>query len=346
MEGVNSVEFREVLRQSISGERLSVESAELALRGIMSGEVSESLVASFLTALAVRKVSSEELLGFARAMRGLAVTVSVSARPLLDTCGTGGDKKGTFNISTAVALVCAGAGIRVAKHGNRSATSLCGSADVLERLGVKIDLPPELVAECVEKVGIGFIFARRYHPAMKNVAKLRSELPFPTIFNVLGPLSNPANPELQVIGVFSGELLDTVADALIGLGVERGFVVFGKEGLDEVSISGETEVIEIQKGSKRRYAVKPEDFGIKASSLEAIRGGDVDFNAEIIRRLVLGEKSSYRDAVVINSAVALVAGGKAKNFLDGKRFAEEVLDSGLAKEKLDKWVEFCKKYND
>ncbi len=337
------MEFRDVLKEIVEGKSLSAEDAEFALKSIMSGELSEAVIASFLTSLAIRKISSEELLGFAKAMRALAVPVQVSTRPLLDTCGTGGDKKGTFNISTAVALVCAGAGIKVAKHGNRSATSACGSADVLERLGVKIDLPPELVAESIEEVGIGFIFARRYHPAMKKVAKLRSELPFPTIFNILGPLSNPAFPEMQVMGVYSGDLLEYVSDALIGLGVRSGYVVFGREGLDEVSISGETDIIEIRDGTKNRYTITPNDFGVHPSPLNSIRGGDVNFNAEIILRVLSGEKSPYRDVVLINSAVALVAGGKAKDFLDGKKLAEEVLDSGLAKEKLEKWVEFCKK---
>ncbi|MCX8065819.1 MAG: anthranilate phosphoribosyltransferase [Candidatus Hydrogenedentes bacterium] len=336
------MDFRDILKDSVAGKSLSAESAEFALRGVMNSEVPESLVSSFLTSLAVRKVSGCELLGFAKAMRALAVTLEVNSRPLLDTCGTGGDRKGTFNISTTVALVCAGAGIKVAKHGNRSATSACGSADVLEKLGIVIDLPPDLVAKSISEVGIGFIFARRYHPAMKNVAKLRSELPFPTIFNMLGPLSNPASPDSQIIGVFSADLLDSISDALMGLGVKSGYVVFGKEGLDEVSISGETEIVEIREGVKKSYVVIPEDFGLQRTSIGSIHGGDTEKNAEIILKVLSGEKSPYRDAVVINSALALVAGGKAKDFLEGKELAEEVLDRGLAKDKLDEWLKFCK----
>lgn len=336
------MDFKEVLREYVAGGTLSTEKAEFALKSIMNGELAESLVASFLTSLAIRKISGMELLGFAKAMRSLALPLNVDVRPLLDTCGTGGDKKGTFNISTVVALICAGAGLNVAKHGNRSATSACGSADVLEALGILIDLPPDLVAKSIREVGIGFIFARRYHPAMKNVAKLRSELPFPTIFNLLGPLSNPASPEIQIIGVFSEELLDPISDALIGLGIERGYIVFGKEGLDEVSISGETEVVELKNGTKTHYIIVPEDFGLQRIPLEYIRGGDVNKNVDIVLRILSGEKSPYRDAVVVNSALALIIGGKASSIKEGRFLAEEILDRGLAKQKLEEWLKFCK----
>ncbi|HPP57558.1 MAG TPA: anthranilate phosphoribosyltransferase [Candidatus Hydrogenedens sp.] len=337
------MEFTQILKRVVGGANLTCDDAYESLSAIMEGGVSEILTASFLTAMASRPVIGEELAGLAMAMRRFAMPVSVSRTPVIDTCGTGGDRKGTFNISTTTALVCAGAGVNVAKHGNRSATSACGSADVLECLGVVIDLPSEKVAICIDEIGIGFLFARRFHPAMKFVAKIRSELPFPTVFNLLGPLCNPVKLDGQIIGIFSKDLLEPVSKALQMLGIKRGFVVWGIDGIDEVNIAGETEVYEITPDSIKYYQITPEEFGFRRYNLDEIKGGNVGVNAEIVRNVLTGEKSPYRDAVLLNSIPAIIASGMTSDWKTALEMSEQSIDSGKAFEKLQQLIDLTRR---
>jgi len=332
------------------GDDLSRREAENAMEAILSGQADESGIAGFLTALRFKGETVDEVVGFATAMRRHAPQILRDGHPvaeeaLIDTCGTGGDARGTFNISTATAFVVAGAGVRVAKHGNRSATSLCGSADVLEHLGMRIDLPPERVARAIEEVGIGFLFAPAMHAATRNAAKVRRELGFRTVFNLLGPLTNPANASAQVVGVYDAGVTELMAKALGELGVKRAFVVHGADGLDEISISGETYVSELRDGDVRNYRVTPEDFGVKRAPLEAIRGGDPKQNAEIIHHIFGGslayrEHTPHRDIVLVNASAALVAAGRARDFRDGMALAAQSIDSGAAREKLERLIAF------
>ncbi|HKN62042.1 MAG TPA: anthranilate phosphoribosyltransferase [Candidatus Acidoferrales bacterium] len=324
--------------------------ADHAMEEILSGRADDTEIAMFLTALRFKGETVDEVAGFATAMRRHAPRIFGDGRiradeVLVDTCGTGGDARGTFNISTATAFVVAGAGVRVAKHGNRSATSLCGSADVLEQLGMRIDLPPANVARAIEKVGIGFLFAPAMHSATRNAAKVRRELGFRTVFNLLGPLTNPAEASAQVVGVYDAGVTELMAHALGELGVKRAFVVHGADGLDEISISGETHVSELRDGAVRNYMLTPEDFGVRRAALEAIRGGDAKQNAEIIERIfggsgLRGEHTPHRDIVLANASAALVAAGRVANFLQGVQLAAESIDSGAAREKLEKLIAF------
>jgi len=269
------------------------------------------------------------------------VDVSGTGRDaLVDTCGTGGDASGTFNISTATALVVAGAGVRVAKHGNRSVTSKCGSADVMETLGVSISLPPTSLAACLEEVGIAFLFAPAMHSAMKYVQPARRELRLRTVFNLLGPLTNPAHASAQVVGVYSVELVEKLAEALSMLGLHRAIVVHGLDGLDEITITGPTRVAEVREGSVRTYEVTPEEFGIERAPIEDISGGDAAVNAAIIREILSGRKSPKRDVVLLNAAAALVAAGRADHMADGLPLAARSIDSQAAAEKLEAMVRF------
>jgi anthranilate phosphoribosyltransferase len=255
--------------------------------------------------------------------------------PVLDTAGTGGDLSGTFNISTAAAFVAAGAGVRVAKHGNRSASSRCGSADVMEALGVDIHMPLERLQTAIKEVGIGFLFAQRFHTSMKYVMPARSQLKVRTVFNILGPLANPASACFQVVGVSSLEIMELVGNALQGLGLRHAFVVHGANGMDEVSISSRTYVVELREGELRQFIMTPEDFGITPAKIEAVQGSDATDNAKIIEDIFRGEKGPRRDVVLLNSAPALVAGGAAKTWKDGIRLAAEAIDSGAALNKLE-----------
>lgn len=261
---------------------------------------------------------------------------------LVDTCGTGGDTSGTFNISTATAFVVAGAGVRVAKHGNRSVTSKCGSADVMEALGVNINLPAERIAECLEQVGIAFLFAPAMHSAMKYVQPVRRELRLRTVFNLLGPLTNPARATCQVVGVYSADLVEKLAEALSMLGLHRALVVHGNDGLDEITISGPTRIGEVRDGLVHTYEVTPEEFGLKRAPLDDISGGDAQFNAGLIQEIVQGEKSARRDVVVLNAAAALVAAGRADHLRDALPLAGKAIDSGAAAGKLQALIEFSK----
>lgn len=332
------------------GDDLSRKEAEGAMEEILSGRAADFEIASFLTALRFKGETVDELVGFAMAMRRHATPIFAAGRRaadevLVDTCGTGGDALGTFNVSTAAAFVVAGAGVRVAKHGNRSISSRCGSADVLEALGVKIDLPPERVGQAIDEVGIGFLFAPAIHTAMRHAMLVRRELKIRTVFNLLGPLTNPAGATAQVVGVYDAGLTEMVAQALGELGVRRAFVVHGEDGLDEISIAGDTSIAELRDGVVRSDSVTPEDFGLRRAPVEAIRGGDAKQNAEIIHK-VLGrsmldhEHGPRREIVLANSAAALVAAGRATDFLDGVRLAADSIDTGRARERLEAFVAF------
>ena len=332
-------------------ESLSREEARLVMAEILAGKCTDSQISAFLVALHMKGETVEEIVGFAEAIRAAAtalpqlstssVDVTGTGRDaLVDTCGTGGDASGTFNISTATALVVAGAGVRVAKHGNRSVTSKCGSADVIEALGVKIDLPANRLAACLAEVGIVFLFAPAMHSAMKHVQTARRELRLRTVFNLLGPLTNPANASAQVVGVYSVDLVEKLAEALSMLGLRRAMVVHGLDGLDEITITGTTRVAEVNNGLVRTYEVTPEEFGMNRGSLEDIAGGDAAANATIIREVLSGKPSTKRDVVLLNAAAALVVAGKAEHLAQAVPLAAKSIDSGAAAAKLAELVRF------
>jgi len=312
--------------------------AEAAMEELLTGRVETPEIVRLLAALNRRPVEVQELAGFARVMRRHATRVFAEgeARPanMVDTCGTGGDGANTFNISTAAAIVAAAAGARVAKHGNRAASSRSGSADVLEALGVRIDLPFERYGRAIREIGIGFLFAQAAHTATRHAAPARKQIGVRTVFNLLGPLTNPAGAQSQVLGVFSEDVIDLVAATLAELGVERAFVVHGAGGLDEISLAGETMVAEVRNGAVRRFTVTPEEFGVTRAPLESIRGGTPAENAALIRRIVEGEAGPARDIVVVNAAAALVAAGVAANFREAAGLASFVISSGAVSEKL------------
>ncbi len=318
---------------------------------ILSGKCTDAQIAALLVALHMKGETVEEIVGFAEAIRAAAVPLELAGNStldvsgtgrdaLVDTCGTGGDASGTFNISTATALVVAGAGVRVAKHGNRSVTSKCGSADVMEALGVNISLPPARLAACLEEVGIAFLFAPAMHSAMKRVQTARRELRLRTVFNLLGPLTNPAQASAQVVGVYAADLVEKLAEALSMLGVRRALVVHGVDGLDEITITGPTRIGEVRDGQVRTYEVTPEEFGLKRASLEEIAGGDAAENAAIIHEVLAGTKSPRRDIVLLNSSAALVAAGKAEHLGGALPLAAQSIDSGAARKRLDALVRF------
>jgi anthranilate phosphoribosyltransferase len=311
---------------------------------LLEGRLEQTQIVALLTSLRSKGEAVEELVGFARAMRRRVNHAGAQAQlaPLVDTCGTGGDGGGTFNVSTAAALVVAGAGVRVAKHGNRSFSSRCGSADVVEALGVKIDIPPEWALAAIGKVGIGFLFAPSMHTAMKHVAAARREAGGRTIFNLLGPLTNPAGATAQVIGVPAPGLVDKLGHALAELGTQHAFVVHGVDGIDEVSLSDETEVVEVRPHSVTRYRVKPRDFGVAPANCGELAGGDAAENAAIIRGVLEGERGPRRDFVCVNAAAALVAAGRAADFREGTQLAERAIDSGSAKAKLQALIVFTR----
>lgn len=314
---------------------LTREQAAIAQRILMTGEASAAQMAAFLTALHMKGETVEEIVGFATTMRELATPIRTSRHPLVDTCGTGGDHAGTFNISTAAAFVVAGAGVAVAKHGNRSATSRCGSADVLEALGVKLDPDPAVVGRCIDEVGIGFLFARALHGSMKHVGPVRAELKFRTIFNILGPLTNPAGADGQVMGVFSEALVEPIANVLLHLGARHAFVVAGSDGLDEITVTGPSLVAEARDGAVRTYHVTPEELGLARAPAAALRGGEAEENAAILRAVLSGEPGPRRDITLLNAAPALVAGEVAATLAEGVALAAQSIDSGAALGKLE-----------
>jgi anthranilate phosphoribosyltransferase len=308
--------------------------AEAAMEEILAGRAGEEAIVSFLGALRERGVTVEELVGFATVMRRHATKIFPQGVPadwtLVDTCGTGGDARGTFNISTCAAFVVAGTGVRVAKHGNRSISSQCGSADVLEALGVDLHLTPQRVAECIAQIGIGFLFAPLLHTAVRHAMPARRRLGGRTVFNLLGPLTNPAGAQAQVLGVYDASLTERAAQALVELGTRRAFVVHGADGLDEVSLSGETRVSEVRDGAVRTYTVTPEDFGLPRALLSVLAGGDAQQNAQMIRDVLGGQAGPRRDVVLANAAAALVAAGAAADWCAGVRDAAQSIDSGRA----------------
>jgi len=342
----------EAIRKAVDRKDLTREEAFAVMDAIMSGQATDAQIASFLTALRMKGETVEELIGFARVMREKVSPVKTRHRVqaslsgtdremLVDTCGTGGDATGTFNVSTATAFVVAGAGVPVAKHGNRSVSSLCGSADVVEALGVRLDLSPERVGKCVDEVGIGFCYAPLLHKAMKYVMPARKEIRIRTVFNILGPLTNPAHAPAQIIGVYDGKLTEVMARVLKELGAVRAFVVHGEDGLDEISTTSESRISELRHNQVQTYTVRPEDFGLTRTRMAELQGGSAADNAEIIRHILKGERGPKRDIVVLNAGAAIAAGGKAEDIGAGVALAQRSIDSGAALEKLNRLIEFC-----
>jgi len=336
-----------LIMQLESGRVLARGEAEALMEELLCGRMETVEIARLLLALNRRPILVAELAGFASVMRRHAVPVfqdgEVRPESLVDTCGTGGDGSGAFNISTAAAIVAAAAGARVAKHGNRAVSSRSGSADVLEALGVRIDLSCARVATSIREVGIGFLFAPAAHTATRHAMPARKQIVARTVFNLLGPLTNPAGAQAQVIGVFSADVIDLVAATLAELGVHRAFVAHGAGGLDEISLSGETLVAEVRDGTIKRYTIAPEDFGIERAALDSIRGGSPVENAAILKSVFAGETGPQRDIVVINAAAALVATGLAESFRHGAQLAAKAVSSGAAEEKLRELQNFTNK---
>ena len=331
--------IKEAIAKVVEKVDLSEEEMESTMDEIMSGKATPAQIGSLITALRMKGETVEEIAGAARLMREKAVKIKSSSRLLVDTCGTGGDRSHTFNISTVSAFVVAGTGLKVAKHGNRSVSSQCGSADVLETLGVNIEAKKEVVERCLEENGIAFLFAPLLHGAMKYAIGPRREMGIRTIFNVLGPLTNPAQAKAQVIGVYDGKLTEPLAQVLGRLGSKHSFVVHGSDGLDEITLTGETRISELKEGNVNTYQIKPEDFGLKTCGKDALLGGDKQNNADIIQEILKGAKGPRRDIVLLNSAAAIVAGDKAKDFKEGIELARDSIDSGGAREKLKKLIE-------
>ncbi|HAZ10944.1 MAG: anthranilate phosphoribosyltransferase [Omnitrophica bacterium GWA2_41_15] len=331
--------IKEAIGKAVDGFDLTREEMISCMNEIMTGVATQAQIGSFITALRIKGETVEEITGAAIVMREKATKIDISSNSI-DTCGTGGSGVDTFNISTTVAFVVSGAGLKVAKHGNRGVSSVCGSADVIKALGVNIDISPEKVKECIEKIGIGFLYAPLFHNAMKFAIGPRREIGIRTIFNILGPLTNPANAMGQVLGVYEEGLTDKLANVLNNLGVKRAFVVHGMDTLDEITITGETKVSELNNKKVKGYYIKPQDFGMKKAELLDIKGGTVEENAAIVKKVIEGEKGPRQDVVLLNASAALIAGGMAKDFKDGIEIASLSIESGKAKEKLEKLVEF------
>jgi anthranilate phosphoribosyltransferase len=329
--------WSELTTRLLHGEHLSRADAEAAMTAIMSGEASPAQLAGFVVALRAKGETSDEVAGLVRVMRRFALSVPVSG-PTLDTCGTGGDRSGTFNISTVAAIVAAGAGARVAKHGNRAASGRCGSADLLEAWGVVIDLPPDAVARCIDEVGIGFCFAPAYHPAMRHVMPTRRELGVRTVFNFLGPLTNPAGAEHQTIGVSDATMAERMAGVLAALGTRHALVFHGDDGLDELTITGPSTIYEIRDGRVERSQLDPTTLGIPTADPEELVGGAVETNRAMADAVLEGKPGATRDVVVLGAAAALYAADRADDLADGIRAAVESLDTGSARRTLDRWV--------
>ena len=327
--------IQDAIAKLIAGADLAREETVGVMDQIMSGEATDAQIGAFLIALRLKGETVDEIAGAAEVMRQKATRIGTRHEVVVDTCGTGGDGSGTFNISTGAAFVVAGAGLCVAKHGNRAASSLCGSADVLKVLGVNIEASPETVGRCLDEVGIGFLFAPALHGAMKYAIGPRRELGVRTIFNALGPLTNPAGAGRQVIGVYSGDLTEPLAEVLGRLGSERAFIVHGSDGLDEITLTGPTRVSELRDGSVSTYEIAPESFGLSRADAENLKGGEAEANAEILLSVLKGEEGPRRDVVLLNGAAAIVAGGLAEDLSEGIGVAQEAIDSGRAMEKLE-----------
>ncbi len=330
----------EAIAKLVRREDLSEPEAAQAMETLMRGDATPVQIAGFIIALRVKGETPAEIAGLARAARSLATPIAVDDRAsLLDVVGTGGDSTGTFNISTVSAIVAAAGGARVAKHGNRAASSQCGSADVLEALGVKIDITPEQAAACLDAAGITFLFAPVYHPSFRYAGVPRRELGVRTVFNIIGPLCNPAGAGCQALGVADPSLLETLAEVLQRLGVRRALVFHAADGMDELSTSGPSKVVEVMDGARREYQLDATELGLPRATLDAVRGGDPATNAAIVREVLGGARGPQRDIVLLNSAAALRAAGLAPDWREGVALAAEAIDSGRAGEKLDHWVE-------
>jgi anthranilate phosphoribosyltransferase len=331
------------LHAVVAGHTLNETQAEETMAVILEGSSTSAQIAGFVTALRMKGESASELTGFARAMRHFAQPFETGLpadESLLDTCGTGGDGPSTFNISTVAAFVVAAAGVRVAKHGNRSISSKCGSADLLETMGIRIDLSPADAARAIREVGIAFLFAPAYHAAMRHVQAVRRELKMRTVFNLLGPLANPAGANLQVLGTTTEHNAELIAQALCRLGTRRGFVVHGRDGLDEVTTTGDTVAFEVREGRVERLILSPEDFGLPRAQLSDLAGGQAEENCEIARKVLAGEHGPARDIVLANAALALVAAEKAEGLREAVQIAEDAIDSGRAREKVEALASF------
>ena len=320
----------------IAGESLDRDEARGVMEQIMSGDATDAQIGGFLMALRAKGETIDEIAGFAETMRAKATEITGGKVPLVDTCGTGGDASGTFNISTTVAFVAAGAGLTVAKHGNRAMSSRCGSADVLAQLGVNVEATPDQVGHCLDEAGIGFLFAPALHGAMKHAIGPRKELGTRTVFNVLGPLTNPAGAKRQLIGVFAPDLTETMAGVLGALGSERAFVVHGHDGLDELTLTGPSRVTELADGATKTYDVTPEDFGLQRVSVDQLAGGDAAQNAAILTSILDGELGPAADVVVMNAAAAIVAGGVSQDLASGVKVARDSIEFGKARASLDR----------
>jgi anthranilate phosphoribosyltransferase len=326
--------IQEAIQALVDGRDLTEDQASSSMDEIMSGAATPAQIGSFITALRMKGETVDEVTGLAAAMRANATPITANRSPLVDTCGTGGDGSNTFNISTTAAFVVAGAGVAVAKHGNRAASSQCGSADVLRELGVNVDADPATVARCVDEAGIGFLFAVKLHGAMKHAIGPRREIGVRTVFNILGPMTNPAGARRQLIGVFDGAWTDRIATALGRLGSERALVVHGSDGLDEITITGPTRVSELSDGVVRTYELDPRDLGFSYAAAETLTGGDATENAATLQAILTGTDGPRRDIVLLNAAAALVAAGSANDMEDGLDTARESIDSGAAASRL------------
>jgi anthranilate phosphoribosyltransferase len=336
--------IKEALSKIVSRSDLTMSEAKEVMSVIMRGEATQAQIGAFLTALRMKGETVDEIAGCAQAMRESAIPVKPKRNQLVDTCGTGGDGKGTFNISTTVAFVAAGAGLAVAKHGNRSVSSRCGSADLLQALEVNLELTPEQVAQCIDEVGIGFLFAPKLHPAMKHALAPRREIGLHTIFNILGPLSNPAQAKRQLLGVYHSDLTELMAEVLLALGAEHAFVVHGADGLDELSVTGQNKISRLHNGHIETYHLDPQDLGLPRAKLSDLAGGSVEDNATITRALLAGMDGPKRDIILLNAAAVLIAGGKASSFSEGLKLAAQAIDKGSAQRKLHQLVEFSRSF--
>ncbi|MEK7353187.1 MAG: anthranilate phosphoribosyltransferase [Chloroflexota bacterium] len=335
--------IREAIQNLVVGKSLTMGEASQVMDEIMEGQVTPAQFGAFVVALRLKGETVDEITGLAKVMRAKAIRVTV-AEPVIDIVGTGGDGLNSFNISTVTAFVVAGAGLKVAKHGNRAASSQCGAADVLEALSVKFNLNAEQVQKCIEEVGIGFMFAPTFHPAMKYAGPPRREIGIRTVFNILGPLTNPAGAKHYLLGVADGSLVEKLTLALKSLGCNHALVVHGEDGLDEITISGPSQVCELKDGQIEKYTVSPEDFGLSIASLESLKGGTAEHNAALLRSILWGDKGPQRDVVLMNAAAALVAGNKAKTLKQGMELAQKSLDSGQALAKLEHLIKLSNSF--
>jgi anthranilate phosphoribosyltransferase len=336
--------IKEALTKIVSRDDLTMDEAREVMREIMQGQATQAQIGAFLTALRMKGETADEIAGCAQAMRESAIKVKPEQEVLVDTCGTGGDGKGTFNISTTVAFVAAGAGLAVAKHGNRSVSSHCGSADLLQALGVNLEISAEQIALCIDEVGIGFLFAPKLHPAMKHALGPRQEIGLRTIFNILGPLSNPAQAKRQLLGVYDSSLTELMAEVLRALGAEHALVVHGADGLDELSVTGPNKVSRVHDGQIETYYLDPADLMLPRASIGDIAGGTAEDNSAITRALLKGEQGPKRDIVLLNAAAVLMAGGKTTDLNEGLALAAEAIDSGNASSKLEQLIEFSRSF--